>query len=47
MMARIALDRNDCIAGERIEPIYLRKIEFVKAPPPRQWPEAGGITSRF
>ena len=35
MLARMAADRTDFISGEQCEPIYLRKADFVKAPPPR------------
>lgn len=31
----LALARTDFIAGEKLEPIYLRETTFVKAPPPR------------
>ncbi|HEX4265561.1 MAG TPA: tRNA (adenosine(37)-N6)-threonylcarbamoyltransferase complex dimerization subunit type 1 TsaB [Verrucomicrobiae bacterium] len=31
----LALDRTDFIPGEKLEPIYLRETNFVKAPPPR------------
>jgi tRNA threonylcarbamoyl adenosine modification protein YeaZ len=34
-LGQIALDRTDFLAGERMEPIYLRETRFVKAPPPR------------
>lgn len=34
-LGQIALDRTDFVAGERMEPIYLRETRFVKAPPPR------------
>ena len=34
-LARMALGRTDFIAGEKIEPIYLRQTSFIKAPPPR------------
>ena len=30
-----ASTRSDFVAGERLEPIYLREAAFVKAPPPR------------
>ena len=30
-----ALTRSDFVAGEKLEPIYLRETTFVKAPPPR------------
>ena len=32
----LAWDRADFVAGERLEPIYLRETRFVKAPPPRR-----------
>jgi len=35
MLARLAAERSDFIAGEKLEPIYLRETSFVKAPPPR------------
>jgi hypothetical protein len=35
----LALDRTDFVAGEKLEPIYLRPTSFVKAPPPRILPE--------
>ena len=34
-LGRLALGRRDFIAGEKLEPIYLRETKFVKAPPPR------------
>jgi tRNA threonylcarbamoyl adenosine modification protein YeaZ len=34
-LARLAADRTDFVSGERLEPIYLRETNFVKAPPPR------------
>ena len=37
-LARLALLRTDFVAGEKIEPIYLRETAFVKAPPPRVLP---------
>jgi tRNA threonylcarbamoyl adenosine modification protein YeaZ len=37
-LGRLALDRADFIAGEKLEPIYLRETKFVKAPPPRMVP---------
>jgi tRNA threonylcarbamoyl adenosine modification protein YeaZ len=37
-VGRLALDRTDFIAGEKLEPIYLRETKFVKAPPPRVMP---------
>ncbi len=32
MIARLAAGRNNFIAGEKLEPIYLRETNFVKAP---------------
>jgi tRNA threonylcarbamoyl adenosine modification protein YeaZ len=37
-LGRLALDRTDFVAGEKLEPIYLRETTFVKAPPPRVVP---------
>ena len=34
-LARLAAGRNDFVAGERLEPIYLREVNFVKSPPSR------------
>jgi tRNA threonylcarbamoyl adenosine modification protein YeaZ len=34
-LGTLALNRTDFIAGEKLEPIYLRETTFVKAPPPR------------
>ena len=34
-LGQLARDRTDFVAGERMEPIYLRETRFVKAPPPR------------
>ncbi len=34
-LARLAATRGDFIAGEKLEPIYLRETAFVKAPPLR------------
>jgi tRNA threonylcarbamoyl adenosine modification protein YeaZ len=34
-LGQLALDRTDFVAGERMEPIYLRETRFVKAPPLR------------
>lgn len=31
----ISRNRTDFISGERLEPIYLRPVSFIKAPPPR------------
>ncbi|HWH71541.1 MAG TPA: tRNA (adenosine(37)-N6)-threonylcarbamoyltransferase complex dimerization subunit type 1 TsaB [Candidatus Sulfotelmatobacter sp.] len=38
-LGRLAASRQDFIAGEKMEPIYLRETTFVKAPPPRVVPE--------
>lgn len=35
IVARLANGRTDFIAGEKLEPIYLRETSFVKAPAPR------------
>jgi tRNA threonylcarbamoyladenosine biosynthesis protein TsaB len=35
VLGKLALARTDFIAGEKMEPIYLRETKFVKAPPPR------------
>ena len=34
-LARLAVNRNDFKLGEKLEPIYLREVTFVKAPPSR------------
>lgn len=34
-LARLATERTDFVAGECLEPIYLRETSFIKAPPPR------------
>lgn len=34
-LARLAVGRNDFVDGEKLEPVYLREVSFVKAPPPR------------
>jgi tRNA threonylcarbamoyladenosine biosynthesis protein TsaB len=34
-LCRLAAGRDDYVAGEQLEPIYLRPTAFVKAPPPR------------
>jgi tRNA threonylcarbamoyladenosine biosynthesis protein TsaB len=34
-LGQLACCRTDFIAGEKLEPIYLRQTSFVKAPPPR------------
>ena len=33
MLAQLAATRTDFVAGEKLEPIYLRETTFVKAPP--------------
>jgi tRNA threonylcarbamoyl adenosine modification protein YeaZ len=40
-IGRLAAGRNDFIPGEKLEPIYLRETNFVKAPPPRIPPGTG------
>jgi len=35
ILGKIANRRTDFVAGEKLEPIYLREPNFVKAPPPR------------
>ncbi|HEY1490431.1 MAG TPA: tRNA (adenosine(37)-N6)-threonylcarbamoyltransferase complex dimerization subunit type 1 TsaB [Verrucomicrobiae bacterium] len=35
MLATLAMQRTDFAAGEKLEPIYLREANFVKAPPAR------------
>ncbi len=37
-LGQLALTRRDFVAGEKLEPIYLRETKFVKAPLPRAWP---------
>jgi tRNA threonylcarbamoyladenosine biosynthesis protein TsaB len=37
-LGRLASLRNDFLPGEKLEPIYLREPNFVKAPPPRVMP---------
>ena len=32
MVARLAAGRTDYVAGEKLEPVYLREVSFVKAP---------------
>jgi tRNA threonylcarbamoyl adenosine modification protein YeaZ len=39
-LGQLAASRSDFISGEKLEPIYLRETNFVKAPPPRIPPEA-------
>jgi tRNA threonylcarbamoyl adenosine modification protein YeaZ len=38
MVGRLASGRSGFVAGEGLEPIYLRESRFVKAPPPRAIP---------
>ncbi len=38
MLARLAGRTTEFVAGEKLEPIYLRATNFVKAPPPRILP---------
>jgi len=38
-LARFAFERSDFVAGEELQPIYLRETRFVKTPPPRILPE--------
>jgi tRNA threonylcarbamoyl adenosine modification protein YeaZ len=38
MVARLAARHNEFVAGETLEPIYLRESQFVKAAPPRTIP---------
>ena len=38
MVAQLAAGRSDFIAGEKLEPVYLRETTFVKAPPARVLP---------
>ena len=40
MLAQLATGRSDFVAGEKLEPIYLRETTFVKAPPSRILPAA-------
>jgi tRNA threonylcarbamoyl adenosine modification protein YeaZ len=37
-LGRLAQGRTDFAPGEKLEPIYLRPTQFVKAPPPRIFP---------
>lgn len=34
-LAKLAAQRNDFVSGDKLEPIYLREVSFVKAPPAR------------
>ena len=38
MLSQLAKGRSDFLAGEKLEPIYLRETAFVKAPPSRALP---------
>ena len=38
MLSQLAKGRSDFVAGEKLEPIYLRETAFVKAPPSRALP---------
>jgi len=40
MLGKMATGRTDFTPGEKLEPIYLRATNFVKAPPPRILPAA-------
>jgi tRNA threonylcarbamoyl adenosine modification protein YeaZ len=33
VLAKLAASRNDFVAGEKLEPVYLRETNFVKSPP--------------
>ena len=35
-LAKLAESRTDFLPGDKLEPIYLRETNFVKAPPPRE-----------
>lgn len=37
-VAQLAAGRGDFLAGAQLEPVYLRAVQFVKAPPPRVLP---------
>jgi tRNA threonylcarbamoyl adenosine modification protein YeaZ len=39
-LGRLAQGRTDFVPGEKLEPIYLRATQFVKAPPPRIVPSS-------
>jgi tRNA threonylcarbamoyl adenosine modification protein YeaZ len=36
VLGQLALTRSDFVAGDKLEPIYLRETNFVKAPPSRR-----------
>ena len=38
-LGNLALTRTNFVLGEKLEPIYLREAQFVKAPPPRTLPQ--------
>jgi tRNA threonylcarbamoyl adenosine modification protein YeaZ len=42
VLGRLALTRSDFVSGDRLEPIYLRETNFVKAPAARKFPHAEG-----
>ena len=35
VVGQMAAGRNDFVSGDQLEPLYLRRAEFVKAPPPK------------
>jgi tRNA threonylcarbamoyl adenosine modification protein YeaZ len=37
-LGQLAVNRSDFVTGDKLTPIYLREISFVKAPPPRILP---------
>lgn len=39
MLAQLAGAKTDFVSGEKLAPIYLREVSFVKAPPPRVIPD--------
>lgn len=39
-LGRLALQHPEFVASDKLEPIYLREVSFVKAPPPRSLPES-------
>jgi tRNA threonylcarbamoyladenosine biosynthesis protein TsaB len=39
MLGKLALSSSDAISADKLEPIYLRMTNFVKAPPSRMLPE--------
>jgi tRNA threonylcarbamoyl adenosine modification protein YeaZ len=38
ILARLAVERAEFVAGDALSPIYIRETQFVKAPPPRVLP---------